>query len=135
MSQDQHLRDVAELVAANTKLSEVLAESQREVVAKVGAMSADDTAKLREACHKQRVVNWALMAFIVIGAWFSYQKLTWAVDNSNQAVREALEAGVAAKMAEARINAVEAKQKAINETVYKRLNAQDEEILNGTRRP
>lgn len=108
---------MAELVAANTKLSEVLAESQREVIANVGSLNADDTARLRETCHKQRIMNWVLVAVIVVGGWFGHRELTLAVDNGNLAVREALEAGIAAKMAERKIDDFRAKQIEFNKTV------------------
>jgi hypothetical protein len=113
----EHLRDVVELVSANTRLSEVLASSQREVIAKVGSLSADDTMRLRETCHKQRVMNWVLLAVIVVGGWFSHRELTWAVDNGNRAVTEALAADSRARQAQLELDKFRDDQAEFNETV------------------
>ena len=117
----EHLRDVAELVTANTRLSEVLANSQREVIAKVGALSANDTARLRETCHKQRVMNWVLIAVLIVGAWFSHRELTWAIDNSNRAVTEALAADTKARLLQAELDKFREDQSEFNETVLEAL--------------
>lgn len=124
MTPEPHLRDVAELVAANTKLSEVLAESQREVVAKIGTLSADQTTKLIDSCHRQRVMNWVLLSVIVVGAWFSHQQVMISVENANTAVREAIEAKVATQLAEKKLDDFKSQQIKFNKEILTALENQ-----------
>jgi hypothetical protein len=113
----EHLRDVAELVAANTRLSEVLASSQREVIAKVGSLNADQTARLTESCRALRAMNWVLIAVLVVGGWFSHRELTWAVDNGNRAVTEALAADSRARQAQLELDKFREQQIEFNKQI------------------
>lgn len=112
------------MVAANTKLSEVLAESQREVVAKIGTLSADQTTKLIDSCHRQRVMNWVLLSVIVVGAWFSHQQVMISVENANTAVREAIEAKVATQLAEKKLDDFKSQQIKFNKEILTALENQ-----------
>ena len=105
------------MVAANTKLSEVLAESQREVIAKVGSLNADQTARLTESCRALRAMNWVLIAVLGVVVWFSHRELTWAVDNSNRAVNEALAADSRARDAQLSLDKFREQQIKFNEQI------------------
>jgi hypothetical protein len=102
-----HLRDVVELVAANTRLSEVLAESHREVLAKSETINSARADRLEVLVQWLCVCVAVLIAFGVIGGIWVYRELDAAKAEAMRATSEVLDTQTRVRYLEIKVDSLE----------------------------
>lgn len=111
-----------------------ISKSNSEMAAALSKATSEAGAANRKNASLQTLIG-VLVAMNVLFVYWVGPTVRDLYDSHNANTRHTGDALVENSMLELKVDKLFEKQKAINEAVYKRLNAQDEEILNGTRRP
>ena len=79
---DQHLRDVANLVEANSRLAESLAQSQSALLVKAEAFNTSEAVRWRHLCHYLLLLVLILSALVGVLLWRADMWRTQAIDDA-----------------------------------------------------
>jgi hypothetical protein len=110
---DDQLHEVTRLIQANVSLSEVLAQSQREVLARADSFNTGEAASWRRACHWMMALNIGLIIVGAVGAYLLVHRMDAVEASGVVAATEALNANAKADALELKLD----DQAEFNETV------------------
>ena len=118
----EHLHDVAEMVTATVRLSEVLAQTQSELLARADTFNTGEAASWRRCAHWMIALNIGLVIVGAVGAYLLVHRMDAVEASGVVAATEALNANAKADALELKLD----KQIEFNTTVIETL----EEITN-----
>lgn len=121
MTNPEHLHDVAELVTANTRLSEVLARTQSELIAKADSFNTGEAASWRRVAHWMMAFNIGLLIIGFVLGYLLVSRMDAVEASSQTAMKEALEANTRARAEEGTRTKFQEQQIRFNATVTEAL--------------
>lgn len=101
---DDQLHEVTRLIQANVSLSEVLAQSQREVLARADSFNTGEAASWRRACHWMMALNIGLVIVGAVGAYLLVHRMDAVEASGVVAATEALNANAKADALELKLD-------------------------------